>query len=515
MIVNELLPLYCGKIKVNPDKTREHMPIYLQFVKRDYLLVLLLVCSEILVLAQPIQQHPDNPHYFLYREKPTVLVTSAEHYGAVINASFDYEKYLSTLERIGLNHTRIFLGDYFEKPTSFGILTNTLAPDPNSILAPWQRSSEHGYVRGGNKFDLDKWDESYFARLKDFMDLAEKKGIIVETVLFFTSLVDDTSPLYGKNNINGMPAYSMNDYRTLADHRILSRQKLYCQKIVETLNPYDNLIINIINEPWFFNQISGAFGSPPPVATNEWIQKVSEWIVETEKNLPKKHLISTDYSNEGVEMPKDHLETYFENIAVFNHHYDAAAESVIKNYDRTDRVWSFNETGIMPTSSPEYRIQGWKYLMNGGALYNNLDFTYQVGDEDGHGTTLFDGGHTRYMACTDHDVKYQMARLLEFWNQLDFVNMKPGEDCISFEYGHVETHGFYQEGQTYVVYFIGAGQPVANINISNGKYKVEWIDPRTLQPLEDLEIFIENGSYKLVGPGYLEDIVAKVTRIDQ
>jgi len=30
---------------------------------------------------QPIQLHPENPHYFLWRGKPTVLVASTEHYG--------------------------------------------------------------------------------------------------------------------------------------------------------------------------------------------------------------------------------------------------------------------------------------------------------------------------------------------------------------------------------------------------------------------------------------------------
>ena len=39
--------------------------------------------------AEPIRAHPDNPHYYLFRGRPTVLITSAEHYGAVINRAFD------------------------------------------------------------------------------------------------------------------------------------------------------------------------------------------------------------------------------------------------------------------------------------------------------------------------------------------------------------------------------------------------------------------------------------------
>ena len=42
--------------------------------------------------GQPIQLHPENPHYFLWRGQPTVLITSGEHYGAVLNADFDYAK---------------------------------------------------------------------------------------------------------------------------------------------------------------------------------------------------------------------------------------------------------------------------------------------------------------------------------------------------------------------------------------------------------------------------------------
>ena len=466
------------------------------------------------VLGQPISLHPENSHYFIYNGEPTVLVTSAEHYGAVVNTAFDYEKYLNTLKKIGLNHTRIFLGDYFERKTSFGILTNTLSPDSNHLISPWERSNEPGYVLGGNRFDLDKWNESYFERLVSFMEEAAEKDVIVEAVLFFTSYEDDISPFYGDNNINGMPKYSMKEYRTLSNKKLLERQKAYCQKLVEVLNPFDNLIINVINEPWFFNQISGGFSSPPPEETLEWILQVSDWIVEVERDLPKRHLISTDYINEGIEIPLDHNEKYFKNISILNHHYDREAESVIKNYSRIDKVFSFNETGIMPTTTPEYRYQGWKYLMCGGALYNNLDFTYQVGDEDGHGTTLFAEGHTGYLGCTDHDVKYQLANLLKFWNDLDFVNMQPGDDFISFKYGHVETFGFYEEGETYVIYFIGSGEPRLYLDIANGKYKIEWFDPRTLQPLEESEVLIENRFLKLAGPGYREDIVVKLIKTD-
>jgi len=64
----------------------------------------------------PIRIHPENPHYFLYRGKAVALVASAAHYGAVINAEFDYHKYLAALDAAGMNYTRMFGGSYVEEP---------------------------------------------------------------------------------------------------------------------------------------------------------------------------------------------------------------------------------------------------------------------------------------------------------------------------------------------------------------------------------------------------------------
>ena len=55
----------------------------------------------------PIQLHPENPHYWLFRGKPTVLITSAEHYGAVIDLDFDTVPSLDRLASHKLNYTPI------------------------------------------------------------------------------------------------------------------------------------------------------------------------------------------------------------------------------------------------------------------------------------------------------------------------------------------------------------------------------------------------------------------------
>ena len=110
----------------------------------------------------PLRLHPDNGHYLQFRGRPTVLITSGEHYGAVLNLDFDYLAYLDELRENGLNLTRTFSGTYREVAASFGITDNTLAPA--RYLAPWARSSVPGAADGGNQFDLGKFDPAYLLR---------------------------------------------------------------------------------------------------------------------------------------------------------------------------------------------------------------------------------------------------------------------------------------------------------------------------------------------------------------
>jgi hypothetical protein len=57
--------------------------------KLPFLLVQLLFLVTLSAQVKPISLHPNNSHYFLYKGKPTVVITSGEHYGAVMNPDFD------------------------------------------------------------------------------------------------------------------------------------------------------------------------------------------------------------------------------------------------------------------------------------------------------------------------------------------------------------------------------------------------------------------------------------------
>jgi hypothetical protein len=83
----------------------------------------------------PIRKHPDNPHYFAYKGKPQVLITTDQHYGAVINLDFDYISFLDRLREYGMNLTRIYPGAYVEMKDQYA-KGNPLGPSPGRYILP-------------------------------------------------------------------------------------------------------------------------------------------------------------------------------------------------------------------------------------------------------------------------------------------------------------------------------------------------------------------------------------------
>lgn len=208
----------------------------------------LLALAALLAPDRPISLHPDNPHYFLFRGRPALLVTSGEHYGAVLNLDFDFAPYLDELKARGFNLTRTFSGTYREVPGSFGIRHNTLAPAPGRYVGPWARAGD------GDKLDLDRWDDAYFRRLKQFLAEAGRRGVVVELVLFCPLYEDalwDVSPMNARNNVNGVGRCPRTEALTLKHPDLVARQVAFVRKVVAELQEFDNLYYEVCNEPYF------------------------------------------------------------------------------------------------------------------------------------------------------------------------------------------------------------------------------------------------------------------------
>src|SRR5579875_2579578 len=189
----------------------------------------------------PIRLHPENPHYFQFRGRPAILITSTEHYGAVLNGDFDPIPYLDELRARGFNLTRTFSGTYREVPGAFKIDKNTLAPTPEKYIGPWPRTGIPGAADGRNKFDLGRWNAAYFERLKAFVAAASKRGIVVEYTLFCPFYEENlwaVNPMNARNNVNGIGNIPRNEAYTGKHRDLQDVQEAFVRKAVRELNGF-------------------------------------------------------------------------------------------------------------------------------------------------------------------------------------------------------------------------------------------------------------------------------------
>jgi hypothetical protein len=466
--------------------------------------------------AEPLRLHSENGHYFTFRGQPTVLVGSSEHYGAVINRDFDYLRYLDTLQADGLNVTRIFTGVYREHPGRFSpefdfeIVENTLAPKPERFLAPWPRTDQPGAFDGQNKFDLRRWDDAYFKRLKDFVQEAGRRGIVVEVSLFSAYYSDkywDLSPLNAKNNINGIGNVRREDALTLKDGRLVAAQDAMVRRIVEALRGFDNVYYQICNEP--------DMGRVPI----DWQSHIAATIKAADSG--PSHLIAQEFGYGEVK-----VEAPVKQASIYLFHGTRTPGSIALNYHLGKPIGS-NENGVDGNTEAAYRVQAWQYLIAGGALTMGLDYSFTANHEDGTFAVP-----ARQPGGGSAALRKQLGILHSFMNGLDFIQMVPAPAVIKAGLPRdASASTLAQQGRSYAIYIhhgrevnkgdftkvqyaVDATQReiVLTLDLPSGAYVVEWVSTKTGE-IEKKEPVTSIGRGLVVAsPKYSEDIVLRIQR---
>jgi hypothetical protein len=477
--------------------------------------VALLFCAA-RAYAEPIKQHPANPHYFLFHGQPTVLITSAEHYGAVVNKDFDYVAYLDALKSYGLNYTRIYPGALFEPRGKFA-KGNTLGPRPASLSVPWARSNVPGYMLCGNKFDLDRWDPEYFARLKDFIAQAAERGIVVE-ICFFNAQYSDTwpiSPLYYENNIQGVGRCDYEDAQTLKHPDLVRREDDYVRQITAEVNAYDNVILEICDEPFLT-------GTPIELA-GPWLGHLVEVIKNAESHLPKKHLIAQQLEG-PVGGPCDFSAHPDVPLIVTQYVYEASAEQMggMKALDieyEHNKPIELNETYYYPVwykgdAVADSRVEAWEFIVGGGAGFNHLNGVFTV--ENPAGKT-----------ADNVQVLHALRNLKEFIYSFDFLKMRPDKSFIARGVpAGAYCRAISQSGEQYALYLhhskldsgsayiVSPGNYVAKLvlRLPAGTYKADWLDPASGSIVRTEMVIHQGGERTFTTPAHRVDIALRLKR---
>ena len=457
--------------------------------------------------------HPENSNCFLFQGKPTILLSSGEHYGSVMNTAFNYEKYLNTLKTEGFNYTRIFVGPYSEiGGNNFGISHNTMNPDPQNWLVPWNKEP------ASQKYDLAKWNAPFFDRLKAFVTKASQNGIVVEVTLFtsyYTNHQWSNSPFNPKNNIQGFDSISFKQVNTNNNGKLMDFQEKYVRKVVQELNGFGNVFFEIQNEPWADNGKmaekileTDTISHPSPwqrivetanSSSLDWQNRIAQIIADEETQLPNKHLIAQNISNF-----RNKLENTDSNISIFNFHY-AYPEAASQNLGLKKAI-GLDETGFMPHADFYYRSQAWRFILAGGAIYNNLDYSYTVGSEGG--TFAIDDGTPGWGGV---DYRKQLQILKNFIGVFDFWKMKPDNSILKLIKGNLSAFQVLAErGKQYAIYLENPNGASVQLGIPDGDYQMEWLNPISGTTESAKKVTAIEGKIKLSCPDLGEDVVLKL-----
>ncbi len=446
----------------------------------------------------PIRQLDRNPHYLEYQGRPIALVGSGEHYGAVLNLDFDYERYLDALAGDGLNLTRTFTGSYREIPGSFGIADNTLAPQPDRFIAPWARADRPLREKEGPVFDLERWDEAYFTRLRDFLSYAARKGVVVELVMFcflYNDRLWQANPFHPANNVNDTedPADRHDVYR-MGCPRIQASQEAMVRKIVTECNGYDNFYFEIHNEPYSTHDAQDF---------RPWQNRIIDVIVETEQGLPNRHLIAQNVNNRTMRVTDLH-----EAVDIVSFHY-AEPSAVWGNY-HLGKVIADDETGFKGQSPTPYRREAWHFMLAGGGVFSHLDYSFTPSDPAGEGTPT-----ANTPGWGGPEWRRQLRVLAEFLAGFDLPAMSPAEQVLNnFVGGGSAAAGvrvLAETGRQYAVYVDGGGPRIElGLGLPAGSYRAEWVHPAMGHVMAAEQFDHPGGSHAFRSPFYAEDLALRI-----
>ncbi len=460
--------------------------------------------------GDPVARHPDNPHYFIWKGKPLVLITTDQHYGAVLNMDFDYIPFLDRLQEFGMNLTRIYPGGYVEMKDQY-TKGNPLGPAPGRYILPWKKTTVEGADPnlGKFKYDLDQWDPEYFRRLKDFVYQAGQRNIVVE-IAFFNGMYDDrwtAQPLYHTNNIQGVGTGDFKLFTTLTDNVLNSYQEKYVKKIAEELYHFDNVIYDICDEPEMQHRESLG-----------WNSLLLDALISVDHN---RHLCGETANSASPDMTGDSRTTWIPT------EYISPMENTLKNDYSDNKPIIDVETayysywyGDHPTE--ESRAESWYGMLGGLAGFIQLNSDFSVYNPSAKGTVTVD------------TILPQKRVLMNFMNSMDFIRMRRFTD-YSIADTSVISSGIAEPGMFYAFYLFHGwrkwedwpqGLSASRFNVKKewftdtlrlslptGRYRLEWINPATGFVLDSRECCNIEAERALQTPRYQTDIALRIRKI--
>ncbi len=442
-----------------------------------------------------------NPRYFTVAsdERKAVYLTGSHiwnnlHDGMGPGAAcadtaehFDYGAYLDFLAEHGHNFIRLWRWEQFKSQAAGGDFHLCMTPQP------WARTGPGEAKDGKPKFDLDRFDEAFFDRLRDRVVTADERGIYV-AVMFFDGFGLHLSPapdhveghpFHPANNVNQVGIGSIVDYQVLPlDPRVQALQEAYIRKVVDTLHDLPKLLWEVANESSgggeadpAFAEMLGQAGTPQWGDSTAW----QYWVIDR----VRQHEAEMGYDRHPMGMTMQFPVP--EQTKVNDPLFASRAEWISPGYD--DEVFAGGGHPMAP-GSPQSRWLEDPPAADGRKVVVTDTDHYAPGRGDalwawksflrGHHPILMDfglvggvnppdpsaGGPMSYAAF--EPARWAMGDTRRFAEQVDLIQMEPRVDLASTAYA------LANPGQEYLVLQPrGAADPFT-VTLEPGTYTAEW-----------------------------------------
>lgn len=396
--------------------------------------------------AGPLRVHPDNPRYFTDGSGTAIYLTGS-HLGWELQDdawdtvyTFDYAAYLSLLRAEHHDFIRLWVVEHTR---------SAQAADADAVASPmpYQRTGPGNALDGRPKFDLSRFDQAYFDRLRARVLAARDCGIYVAVMLFQGVSVWDREDywfghyLNAANNVNGINGDANGDGKgfeahRLADPAIIRIQQGYVRKVVDTLNDLDNVLYEVANED--------GRGSA------EWQCHVINYVKTYQSGKPKQHPVGMTFRHPGGTISELYASPA-DWISPGGRIYETDPPAA----DGRKVVLCDSDHVNPKTRDPRFV---WRNFLRG----NNpiaLDWDLQP---------LNASPSSRWQP-----IRQAMGQSLTLAARVNLAAMTPRGDLVSTEYCLADP------GREYLVYVPHGGSVTVDLARAGGPLSVIWLDPGT------------------------------------
>ncbi len=411
--------------------------------RKDSLTRIMIPTCLLLITASAhayLRVHPDNPHYFQESTTGEAVMIAACAGVVPTSRDFSYAAQIAEMRRYNINYGRVW---------------HFLPWAGENAIWPWARSSTPGARmggRGGNKFDMNTWNPVYWNRMKDSVARSDRAGIYCEIHLFDRCGMSpgernrwQGNPWASDNNINdletpdssgdGTPEF----YKFTEKPNLREQQERYVRKMIDETIRYPNVIYEIENEHWAYNN---------PDWAAYWDRFIKDYIREKYPDSPR--LVS--YSS----LQKD-LEAFYDRpeVDIINRHYGNECErnpDVLNQY--IEPRWPKNK----PINIDEF-ANG----VDDPALLRRMCWII-----------VTSGGNFHIEDCKPEAKPFEVCaniRQFRVESKWDFVRSAPNKGLITSGNGYCMA----SPGKEYVAYFPKGGS--VTIKLQPGDHRARWWDP--------------------------------------